>query len=174
MLDFPIALSPDTNIFVRIDRAAWPWTKKKQILLVHGPKTGVSERKYVCAVICSFTRFWHVATCPIACKNFCFRTSMQCTFMLMHLQYREAFSMLHAEQAFCNIKISRHTTITAHSFEIDHDYHCSYLMIWCCLPTLSDAWLILRIGMKSTFGVRGLAACAVLLIWPIMLNETVR
>ena len=41
------------NLIFRIERAAWLWTKREKSCIVPVPKTGVSERKYVCAWCCT-------------------------------------------------------------------------------------------------------------------------
>ena len=41
------------NLILRIERAAWLWTKREKSCIVPVPKTGVSERKYVCAWCCT-------------------------------------------------------------------------------------------------------------------------
>ena len=41
------------NLILRIERAAWLWTKREKSLIVPVPKTGASERTYVCAWCCT-------------------------------------------------------------------------------------------------------------------------
>ena len=41
------------NFILPIERAAWLWTKKEKSYFVPVPKTGVTERKYVCAWCCT-------------------------------------------------------------------------------------------------------------------------
>ena len=41
------------DVILRIERAAWLWTKREKSCIVPVPKTGVSERTYVCAWCCT-------------------------------------------------------------------------------------------------------------------------